>query len=77
MGKPKMWNISKTDEGRAKWAKILVSGQYSVHSDGTFHARFLEFGLRSFGACCKISNFTIFKTMAKRRHVIKGILASE
>ena len=29
---------------------------------GTFDARFLEFGLGSFGALCKISNFTIFET---------------
>ena len=27
----------------------------------TFDARFLEFGLGSFGALCKIYNFTIFK----------------
>ena len=61
MGKPKMWNISKTADRRAKWTKIWVSGYYSAHSEGTFHARFLEFVLGSFGAFCKISNFTILK----------------
>ncbi len=29
----------------------------------TFDARFLGFGLEPFGALCKISNFTIFKTL--------------
>ena len=36
--KPKMWNISKTTERRAKWAIIWDSGYYcSAHLDGTFH----------------------------------------
>ena len=30
---------------------------------GTFDGRFIEFDLGSFGALCKISNFTIFKTL--------------
>ena len=30
MGKPKMWNISKTSDHRAKWMKIWDSGYYSV-----------------------------------------------
>ncbi len=62
MGKPKMWNISKTANHRAKRMKIWDSGSYSAYVEGTFIARFLEFGLGSFGALCKISNFTTFKT---------------
>ncbi len=45
MGKPKMWNISKTADRRTKRAKIWDSGYYSAHIEGTFDARFLEFGL--------------------------------
>ncbi len=62
MGKPKMWNISKMANRRAKRTKVWNSGYYSVYVEGTFDARFLEFGLGSFSALCKISNFTIFKT---------------
>ncbi len=57
-----MWNISKIDHRTAKGTKIwenLIQCKYA----GTFGARFLEFGLGSFGALCKISNFTIFKTL--------------
>ncbi len=58
MGKPKMWNVSKkTADRRAKRTKIWVSWYYSAHSEGTFHARFLEFGLGSFGAFCKNFQF--------------------
>ena len=63
MGKPKMWNISKTADRTAKGTKRLVSGYYSAHSEGTFHARSLKFGLGPLGAFCTISNFTIFKTL--------------
>ena len=59
MGKPKMWNISKTANRRAKRTKIWDWESYSAYMEGTFDARFLEFGLGSFGALCKISNFTI------------------
>ena len=38
MGKPKMWNISKTANPRAKWTKIWDSGSYSVYVEGTFDA---------------------------------------
>ncbi len=31
MGKPKMWNISKTADRRAKRTKIWDSGYYSTH----------------------------------------------
>ena len=62
MGKPKIWNISKTANRRAKRTKIWDSGFYGAYMKGTFDARFLEFGLGSFGALCKISNFTIFET---------------
>ena len=50
MGKPKMWNISKTDDHRTKRIKIWDSGYYSTHMEITFDAGFLECGLRSFGA---------------------------
>ena len=59
IGNPKMCNILKTTGRRAKQTKIWASWYYSAHSEGGFHARFLEFGLGSFGAFCKISNFTI------------------
>ncbi len=45
MGKPKMWNISKTGHHRAKRTNIWDSGYYSAHMEGTFDARFIEFGL--------------------------------
>ncbi len=56
-----MWNVSKAANSRVKGRRIWVWLYYSAHSEGTFHARFLKFVLGSFGACCKISNFTIFK----------------
>ena len=62
MGKPKIWNISKMAICRAKQMIIWDSGSYSTYMEGTFDARFHEFGLGSFSALCKISNFTIFKT---------------
>ncbi len=67
MGKPKMWNISKTDNCWAKRTKIWESGSYRAHREGTFDAQFLEFGLGSFGALWKISNFiavTFFRKMS-------------
>ena len=63
MGKPKMWDSSKTSDRTAKLGKIWISGYYSAYSEATFDARFLEYGLGSFGAFCKLSNFTIFKTL--------------
>ncbi len=59
MGKPKMWNISKTVDRRANQTKIWDLGCYSVHMEGALDARFLEFGLGSFGT---LPGFTIFKT---------------
>ncbi len=44
MGKPKMLNISKTANHRAKRMKMWDSVYYSAHMQGTFNARFLEFG---------------------------------
>ncbi len=35
MGKPKMWNISKTGDRRAKRTKIWDSGYYSAHMEVT------------------------------------------
>ena len=55
MEKPKMWNISKTAERRAKRTKIWDLG--------VFESRFLEFSLASFSALCKISDSIIFKTL--------------
>ena len=63
MGKPNMWNILKAADRRVKRMKIWDSGYYSAYMQRTFDAQFLEFGLRSFGGLCKISNFTIFKTL--------------
>ncbi len=63
MGNLKMWNISKTNDRTAKWTEIWDSGYYSSQIEVTFDAGFLEFGLESFGILCKISNFTIFKTL--------------
>ena len=57
MEKSEMWTILKTADRRAKRTKIWGSGYYSVDAKGTFDARFLEFGLGSFGA---LSNFAIF-----------------
>ncbi len=64
MGKPNMWNISKTANRRAKRMKIWDSEYYSAHMEGTFDAQLFQFGLGSFGALCKIFNFTIFKNFA-------------
>ncbi len=64
MGKPKMWNILKRANRRAKQMKIWDLGCYSAHMLGTFDAWFLEFDLGSVGALCKFSNFTIFKKSA-------------
>ncbi len=58
-GKPKMWNISKTADRRVKRTKIWDLESYSAYMEGTFDAQFVEFGLGSFSALCKISNLTI------------------
>ena len=63
MGKPKMWNILKTADCRVKLMKIWDSGCYSTHMEGTFDAQFLDFGLGSFRALCKISDSMIFETL--------------
>ncbi len=63
MGKPKMWNISKTADRRVKSTKIWDSGYHSAHTEVTFAVRFLESGLGSFGTLCKIYNFIILKTL--------------
>ncbi len=55
-----MCNILTTADCRAKRTNIWDSGYYSVYVQDTFDAWFLEFGLESFGALCKIFNFTIF-----------------
>ena len=39
MGKPKMWNITKTANRRPQRTKIWDSGSYSAHIEGTFDAR--------------------------------------
>ncbi len=65
MGKHEMWNISKTANRIAKRTQNWDSRYYSAHMEVTFDDRFLEFGLGSFGAVGKISNFTIFKTSLK------------
>ena len=59
MGKPKMWNISKTANRRTKRAKIWESGFLSTHMEVSFDVRFLEFDLGSLGVFCTISNFTM------------------
>ncbi len=59
-----MWNISKTADRRVTWTKIWDSGYYSAHVYySTFDAEFLEFGLESFGALCKIFDVDIFKSL--------------
>ncbi len=62
MEKPKMWNILKIVHRRAKGTEIWDSRYYCAQIEVTFDARLLEFGLGSFGALCKISNFTICET---------------
>ncbi len=51
-----MYNILKRADRRAKRTKVWDSGT-------TDDAWFIEFGLGSLGALCKISNFMIFKTL--------------
>ena len=41
MGKPKMWNISKTANRRPKRTKMWDSGSYCEYMEGTFDTRFL------------------------------------
>ncbi len=60
-GKPKRWNISKIADRRAKLTIIWESGYYSAYMQGTFDARFLEFGLGSLDALCKIYDSAILK----------------
>ncbi len=60
-GKPKMWNISKTLDHRAK-LNVGTRGT-TVHIESTFDARFLEFGLGHSVHFAKISDFTIFKIL--------------
>ncbi len=62
-GKTKNVEYLENSDRRAKGTRICASGYQSAHSEGTFHARFQEFGLGSFGAFCKISNFTILKIL--------------
>ena len=62
-GKPKMQNNSKTANRRANRTKIWDSGCYSAFRESTCDAQFLEFDLGPFGALCKISHFTMFKTL--------------
>ncbi len=63
MTNPKMCNILKTADSRAKRTEIWDLWCYSAHRLGTFDARFLEFGLGSFGALCKISDIKILKRL--------------
>ncbi len=51
MGKPKMWNISKTadDHRSLKWTKIWDSGYYSTVKV-TFDAQFSELGFLCTGS---------------------------
>ncbi len=58
-----MLNISKTANRRAKRTKIWDLGSYSGHMQDTLDARFIEFGLVSFGALWKISVSTIFEKL--------------
>ncbi len=50
---PKMCNILKTADRAAKRMKIWDSWSYKLNLWGTYHVRFFEFSLRSFGALCK------------------------
>ncbi len=80
MGKTKMSTILQTADRRAKRTKIWYSRYYSVHVEHIFDARFLEFGLGSLGAVCKMSNFTFLKFCSSPNfhpvhpNVIPGIL---
>ncbi len=58
-----MCNILKTVDRRAQRTKIWDSGYYSAHVEDTFDALFLEFGLGSFSALCKIADVKIFKRL--------------
>ncbi len=63
MGKPKMWKSRKRLK-RSKPGRQFGTRGPTVHNmEGTFDTRFLEFGLGSFGAICKLSNSTIFKNL--------------
>ena len=57
MGKPKIRNISKMVDHRVKQMKIWDSWYYSVRLERTFHARFLQFCLGTFGSLAKFYNF--------------------
>ena len=48
---------------RAKQMKIWDSRYHSAHMQSAFDARFLEFGLGSFCALCKIFDSTFFETL--------------
>ncbi len=67
MGKPRMSNIWEKADRRGKRRKIWDSGSHTRYMWGTFDTRFLEFGLGSFGAFCKISDSTIFETLLLRQ----------
>ncbi len=55
MGKPKMWILSR------KGLIVERNGwKFGTRCTTALDARFLEFGLGSFSALCKIYNFTIF-----------------
>ncbi len=58
-----MCNILKTADRRVKGNEIWNLRSYfdMLHMLGTFHVRFFEFSLGSFGALCKISDVKIFK----------------
>ena len=71
-----MWNILKTADDRAKRTKfgtrdptmhicsvLLIPNNAHTYMRRTFDARWLEFGLGSFGELCKISDSTIFETL--------------
>ncbi len=54
--------VDETDENLGLRVLHVLQCTYAGMKD-TFDAQFLEFGLGSFGAHCKISNFTIFKPL--------------
>ncbi len=58
-----MCNILKTADCKAKQMKMWDSQSYVLHIWGTFHVRFFEFSLRSFGALCKIFDVKISKRL--------------
>ena len=64
MGKPKMWNISeRVDRLVERNRRKFGTRGTTVHMQGVFLARLLEFGLGLFDALCKISNSTIFEML--------------